>query len=110
MSFQEILYIYVGVLVVAYVSGWAARLVGGGSNEHLSGAEPVRQRQIAGHLVRAAVEELVLVDRLVRATLTRGADAGRVDGQGVVKLAGLLQVVDDPANWTSGVRRRRGTI
>lgn len=37
MTFQAIFYIYVAVLVVAYVSGWVAHLIGGGPNEHLSG-------------------------------------------------------------------------
>ena len=36
MNFQAILYIWLGVLLAAYVSGWVAHIIGG-SRQNLSG-------------------------------------------------------------------------
>ena len=71
-------------------------------------AEPVDQLEVLRELVRIAVEELVLVDRSVRAALSRRAVVGREDDNGVLELPAALQVVDDPADLRIGVLGESG--
>ena len=66
-------------------------------------AQPVDELQVLFELVRVAVEELVLVDRSVRAALARGAVVGGEDDDRVIELSGAFQVVDDPADLGVGV-------
>ena len=72
------------------------------------GPQLVEHGQVVLDRVRVGVEELVLVDRAVGAALARGAVVGGVEDQGVVELARLLQVVDDPADLGVGVLREAG--
>jgi hypothetical protein len=58
--------------------------------------------------VRPAVGEFALVDRAVRAALAGGAVVGRVDDDGVVELARLLEVVDDATDLVIGVLAEAG--
>jgi hypothetical protein len=74
----------------------------------LGAAEHVEVLQVLLEAVGVAVEELVLVHRTVRGALTRRAVVGAVEDQGVVELAGLLQIVDDAADLNVGVLRETG--
>ena len=74
----------------------------------LGRAEDVEVLEVVLHLVRDAVHELVLVDRTVRAALTRGAVVGDEDDQRVVELATLLEVVDQPGDLVVGVAAEPG--
>ena len=71
-------------------------------------AELVDRRDVVLDAVRPGVEEVVLVDRAVRAALARGAVVGGVEDDRVVELPGLLEVVDDPPDLVVGVLRVGG--
>ena len=73
----------------------------------LGAAQLVEHREVGGDVVGDAVHELHLVDRPVRAALAAGPVVGDDDDQGVLALAGLLEVVR--ADVRSGGRRGRGT-
>ena len=66
-------------------------------------AELVDEREVLLHVVGHGVEEVVLVDRAVRAALARGAVVGDPDDERVVELAGLLEVVDQASGLVIGV-------
>ena len=66
-------------------------------------AQCVEILHVLAQFIRVAVEELVLVHRTVGRTFAGGAIVGAVEDQRVLQLAGLLQVVDDPANLNIGV-------
>ena len=66
-------------------------------------AQRVEILHVLAQLVGIAVEELVLVHRTVGRSLAGGTVVGAVEDQRVVQLAGLLQVVDDPADLDVGV-------
>ena len=71
-------------------------------------AQLVDELHVLGQFIRVAVEELVLVDRAVGAALSGRAVVGGVEDDGVVELAGLLQVVDDAADLGVRVLREPG--
>jgi hypothetical protein len=71
-------------------------------------AEVVEPREVLRDVVRDAVEELVLVERAVRAALAAGAVIGDDDDDRVVELLGLLQVVDEPPDLRVGVGHEAG--
>ena len=69
----------------------------------LRAAELVDEGQVLLDPVGEPVEDLVLVDRPVRAALAGGAVVGDEHDQRVVELAGLLEVVEQPADLVVGV-------
>ena len=71
-------------------------------------SQVVQVAQVVGHVVRVGVEELVLVDRAVRAALTGRAVVRAVHDDRVVQLTGLLEVVDDPTDLGVGELRESG--
>ena len=71
-------------------------------------AQLVDELHVLGQFVRVAVEELVLVDRAVGAAFAGRAVVRGVEDDGVLELAGLLQVVDDAADLGVGVLREPG--
>ena len=66
-------------------------------------AELVEAPQVLLDVVGDAVEELVLVERPVRAALAARAVVGDDDDDRVLELPGLLEVVDQPAELVVGV-------
>ena len=77
-------------------------LVGVGATQH------VEVLDVLGHRIRKPVEELVFVHRPAGAAFTGGAVVGRVEHDGVFKLPGFLQVIDDAANLHVRVLGERG--
>jgi hypothetical protein len=71
-------------------------------------AQLVEELEVLLDGVGHAVEELVLVDRAVRAALTGGTVVGDHDHDRVVELAGLLQVVKQPPHLVVGVAQEAG--
>ena len=71
-------------------------------------AQLVDELHVLFDRVRPAVEELVLVDRAVRAPLAGGAVVGGVHDDGVLELPGVLQVLDDAADLSVGVLGEAG--
>jgi len=77
----------------------------------LVGVRPSQNFQVLhvlGQVIRVAVEELVLVDRAVGSAFAGRTVVRRVEDDGVVELAGFLQVVDDAANLNVRVLREPG--
>ena len=71
----------------------------------LRAAEVVDQREVRLDVVRHAVDELVLVERAVRAALAAGAVVGHQHDQRVLELLGLLEIFEQPADLIVDVRR-----
>ena len=67
------------------------------------GTELVDARQVRLDRVGDPVEELVLVERAVRAAFGARTVVGGDDDDRVVELAGLLEVIDQPADLVIGV-------
>src|SRR5208283_4173628 len=74
----------------------------------LRATEVVEQLYALFDGVDVAVEELALVDRSVWTALTAGAVVGDHDDDGVVQLAGFLEIVQDPADLSVGVAQKTG--
>ena len=71
----------------------------------LRAAELVEHREVGVDVVGDAVHEQHLVDRPVRAALAAGPVVGDDDDHGVLALAGLLEVVEQPPDLRVGVRQ-----
>src|SRR3954452_18515668 len=74
----------------------------------LRAAEVVDLGEVLGEVVRDAVGDLVLVDRAVGATLAAGPVVGDDDDHRVLALAGLLEVIQQPADLRVGVGEEPG--
>ena len=74
----------------------------------LGAAQLVEHRQVRLEVVGHAVEEQALVHRPDGSALAAGAVVGDHDDEGVLALAGLLEVVEQPADVVVGVGEEAG--